>query len=114
LVTNAIVRRAQQHAVLTKAEETALAARLRSRVGDILDDWSKLAAARKAVGATFQYQQHEATGPYLLRDPLDPDLDGAPKSERQFRAHRSMRDVELSAPLWVKRLDGTAVPQEAE
>jgi hypothetical protein len=62
----------------------------------------------------LQYQQHEATGPYLLRDPLDPDLDQATKSERQLRAHRSMRDVEPSAPLWVKRSGGTAVPQEAE
>ncbi|MCU0258269.1 MAG: DISARM system helicase DrmA, partial [Solirubrobacteraceae bacterium] len=111
-VADAIVRRSQQHASLSKEEETALSARLRQRVADILDDWSQLASARKAVGATFQYQEHEATGPFLLRDPLDPTLDGASKRERQFRAHRSMRDVEPSAPLWVKRLDGTAVAEE--
>jgi len=29
-------------------------------------------------------------------------------------AHRSMRDVEPSSPLWVKRLDGGTVPTEAE
>ncbi len=113
-VADAIVRRSQQHAQLSKAEEAALSARLRQRIGDILDDWTQLASARKTVGATFQYQEHEATGPFLLRDPLDPTLDGASKRERQFRAHRSMRDVELSAPLWVKRLDGAAVPDGGE
>jgi ATP-dependent helicase YprA (DUF1998 family) len=113
-VADAIVRRAQQHAELSKSDETALAARLRQRIADILDDWSQLASARKEKGATFQYQEHEAAGPFLLRDPLDPALEGASKRERQFRAHRSMRDVELSAPLWVKRLDGGTVPTEAE
>jgi hypothetical protein len=111
-IADAIVRRAQQHAPLTKAEETALSARLRQRIADILDDWSQLASARKEKGATYQYQEHEATGPFLLRDPLDPDLEGASKRERQFRAHRSMRDVELSAPLWVKRLDGTVLLED--
>jgi hypothetical protein len=113
-VADAIVRRAQQHAELSKSDETALTARLRQRIADILDDWSQLASARKEKGATFQYQEHEASGPFLLRDPLDPTLEGASKRERQFRAHRSMRDVELSAPLWVKRLDGGTVPTEAE
>ncbi len=113
-IADTIVRRAQAHAPLSKEEEDALAARLRQRVADLLDEWSRLAAARKDKGATFQYQEHEATGPFLLRDRLDPTLDEATAAERKFRAHRSMRDVELSAPLWVKRFDGVPLPPEAE
>lgn len=113
-VAETIVRRAQAHAPLSREEEDALSARLRQRVADLLDEWSRLAAARREKGATFQYQENEATGPFLLRDPLDPTLDEATLAERKFRAHRSMRDVELSAPLWLKRLDGTALPPEAE
>ena len=113
-IAEAIVRRAQAHAPLEKAEEDALTARLRSRIADLLDEWSRLAAKRKEKGATLQYQEHEATGPFLLRDPLDPSLDGAPAGERKFRAHRSMRDVEPSAPLWVKSFEGVPLAPEAE
>ena len=113
-VADAIVRRAQAHAPLSKEEEDALSARLRQRVADLLDEWSRLAAQRRDKGATLQYQEHEATGPFLLRDPLDPTLDEATAGERKFRAHRSMRDVEPSAPLWVKRFDGVPLPPEAE
>jgi hypothetical protein len=56
------------------------------------------------------YQRYEQTeGKALLRMPLeapDPDLG---QDARRFKAPRSLRDVEPSVNLFVRRLDGTAV-----
>ena len=69
-------------------------------------------ASKKNVGAGLQYQKWEATGPHLLYDPLDPEFDQLPAGPRKFRAQWSLRDVEASTPLWVKRLDGMDLPAE--
>ena len=97
---------------LPAADLEALRQKLRQRVRDLLDEWSRIAEAKRKVAATLQYQAHEATGPHLLYDPLDPELLALPEGPRKFRAHRSLRDVEASVPLWLKRLDGMEIPAE--
>jgi hypothetical protein len=113
-VCDRIADRAEAHAILSREEGDALRQKLRGRVADLLDEWVRIARSRKEVGAGLQYQKYEATGPHLLYDPLDPALEALPSGERKFRAQRSLRDVEASTPLWVKRLDGSPVPEEQE
>jgi hypothetical protein len=48
----------------------------------------------------------------LLWDALDPELLDQPREARKFRTNRSMRDVEPSVGLWVRRLDGSEADDE--
>jgi hypothetical protein len=112
-VAEDIARRVEEHAKLTRAEADELKQRLRGRVNDLLDEWSKAADRQLQVSARLQYG-HEESAPALLRDPLDPNFLALPLQERKFRAQHSLRDVEASVPLWVKRLDFTDVPAEED
>jgi hypothetical protein len=112
-VAENVARRVEEHAKLTRAEADELKQRLRGRVKDLLDEWSKTADRQIQVSARLEYG-HEASAPALLKDPLDPAFPGLPAHERKFRAQRSLRDVEASVPLWVKRLDFTDLPAEEE
>jgi hypothetical protein len=113
-VAEGIARRVEEHAKLTRAEADELKERLRGRVKDLLDEWSKTADRQIHVSARLQYGHEGDAAPALLKDPLDPGFAGLPAHERKFRAQRSLRDVEASVPLWVKRLDFTDVPAEEE
>jgi ATP-dependent helicase YprA (DUF1998 family) len=99
---------------LSKADAEALRKKMRGRVEDLLDSWTKIAKQKQDVGSGLQYQREEGGAPRLLRDPLDAELPLLTTDERKFRAHRSMRDVEPSTPIWVRRLDGADVPAEAD
>jgi hypothetical protein len=112
-VADNVARRVEEHAKLNRAEADEMKARLRGRVNDLLDEWSKTADRQIHVSARLQYG-HEETAPALLKDPLDPAFPALPPHERKFRAQRSLRDVEASVPLWVKRLDFTDLPTEEE
>jgi hypothetical protein len=65
----------------------------------------------------LRYQPFEgAAGPALLRQPLDSagsDLQPA-QDARKFKAARSLRDVEPSVNLWLKRLDGIEIELSAD
>jgi hypothetical protein len=111
-VAEAISRRAEAVGGVPAQELENLRQNVRHRVGDLLDEWAKIAETKRKATTTLQYQAHEAAGPHLLYDPLDPELATLPAGPRKFRAHRSLRDVEPSVPLWLKRLDGMAVPAE--
>jgi len=113
-VADALSRRAEAVGGLPAEELEALRQKLLQQVKALLDEWAQIADAKRKVGATLQYQAHEATGPFLLYDPLDPELAKLPAGPRKFRAHRSLRDVEPSVPLWLKRLDGMEIPAEDE
>lgn len=112
-VADTLAQRAASHCQLVKEEEEALRQKVRARVTDLLDEWTRIAAAKKQVNAHLRYQRFdEASGPYLLFDPLDPELAQQPPGARKFRAHRSLRDVEANVGIFVKRLDGVDIPLE--
>ena len=96
----------------SKEDEQRLDATLRARASDLLDSWSKVAQVQVQNSARLRYQPYEGgAGPSLLRTPLDPlgsDLQPA-QDARKFKAPRSLRDVEPSVNLWLKRLDGEAI-----
>ncbi|MEQ1885181.1 MAG: DISARM system helicase DrmA [Bryobacteraceae bacterium] len=112
-VADTLAARGERHAVLPQAEAEALRQKIRMRVDDLLDEWSSIADKKSKVGAGLKYQEYEeGADPHLLFDPLDPELAKQPPGARKFRAQRSLRDVEPSVNLWVRRLDGVAVPEE--
>ena len=109
-IAEILAARARAHRSLSPEEETRLDALLRGRVKDLLDSWAKVAKARQDVGARLVYQPYEnADGPPLLRTPLDPELATLNADERKFKAPRSLRDVEPSVNLLLKRFDGTEI-----
>lgn len=117
-VADALSARAADHnrdPSFTDAEREELRQSVRGRVGDLLDDWAKIAERKNNTRAGLRYQKFEAgNDAILIRDPLSPDLDGISPQERRFKVHRSMRDVELSVNLWAKTLDGHDVEAESE
>ena len=109
-IAEIIAKRAESHAQLPVAERDALAQKLRGRVGDLLDSWAKVAMDKQSVGAGLQYQREVGSAPPLLFDPLDPELKKQGADARKFKAQRSLRDVEPSVNLIIRRLDGVEVP----
>jgi hypothetical protein len=108
-------RRVEQYAALDSEEMQQRRDGVRSKVEDLLDDWAKISKQQKDSGATLRYQQYDdGTGPYLLRYPLDPDLERIESKAAQFKAHRSLRDVEPACNLWLKELNGTPLDAEEE
>lgn len=108
-------RRVEQYAALDSKEMQQRRDGVRGKVEDLLDDWAKISKQQKDVSATLRYQQFdEGTGPYLLRYPLDPDLDRLERKAAQFKAHRSLRDVEPSCNLRLIELNGNAIEPEED
>jgi len=96
-------------------ELEALRQKLRGRVQDLLDEWSKISAQKSQVGSGLQYNRTEEGGaPPLLFEPLDPELAKQPggMSGYKFKAHRSLRGVEPNVNLWVRQLNGIDVEAE--
>jgi hypothetical protein len=90
---------------------------MRAKVGDLIDVWAKLANEYRGKGTGLQYQSEEGAQQALLHVPLDPALAQLDRRHRRFRAQRSLRDVENSVNLWVKRLQddsGLGVDSEGE
>jgi len=109
-VAAVLAARVRAHRSLSPEEEARLDALVRGRVKDLLDSWAKIAKAKQDAGARLVYQPYEdAEGPSLLHLPLDPELATLNADERKFKAPRSLRDVEPSVNLIVKRLDGTEI-----
>jgi hypothetical protein len=115
-VGEALARRAESHDGGLSAEEAALLReKLLSRTADVLDSWSRIAKEQNDAGAGLKYNEYEgAGGPHLLFDPLDPELARLPAVRRKFRAQRSLRDVEPSTGIWVRRADGTDAPSDED
>lgn len=109
-ISAALAARLRAHRTLTAAEEARLDGAVRARVNDLLDSWARIAKTKQDAAARLVYQPYEdADGPPLLRTPLDPELAVVNKDEQKFKAPRSLRDVESSVNLILKRLDGTEV-----
>ena len=118
-VAEEMAERAMRHDPQRRAEELeALRKRVKSLVDDLLDGWTVLAQEKKQNDVKLVYQSRERGGPPnafpLLRDPLDPELETLPSQARKFRAQRSMRDVEPSVGLVLRRLDNVEVADAEE
>jgi hypothetical protein len=108
-------RRVEQYAALDSKEMQQRRDGVRGKVEDLLDDWAKISKQQKDSGATLRYQQYDdGTGPYLLRYPLDPDLERIESKAAQFKAHRSLRDVEPACNLRLIELNGNAIDPEED
>jgi hypothetical protein len=111
-VADAIAARAGEIG-LPAEEANELKLKLRARVVDLLDDWKHIAHDMREVTALLQYNRAEEAGAKgLLHDLLDPEVPKLPLREQNFKANRSMRDVEQSVNLFVKALDNSDVPDE--
>ena len=74
------------------------------RVKAIIDDWCAIAERR----GRMEYGREQGDLPPLLRTPLDPELlELDDDREKQFKANRSLRDVEPSALLLKDRYQST-------
>jgi hypothetical protein len=108
-------RRVEQYAALDNKEMQQRRDGVRGKVEDLLDDWAKISKQQKDAGATLRYQQYDdGTGPYLLHYPLDPDLERLDSKAAQFKAHRSLRDVEPACNLRLIELNGNAIDPEED
>lgn len=79
---------------------------VQNRVVSLLDSWRRILDDNHADGVRMQYQRYELKTPKpLLRDVLDKD---AP-DDWQFKANRSLRDVEPEVILFLKPLSGRSL-----
>ncbi len=107
--------RVEQYASLEAKEMQQRRDGVRGKVEDLLDDWAKISKQQKDAGASLRYQQYDdGTGPYLLRYPLDPDLERLESKAAQFKAHRSLRDVEPACNLRLIELNGNVIDPEED
>ena len=115
-VVDALADRARECCGLdpASAEAQQIRQRVRDRANDLLDDWSKIANDLSQSGVPLQYQTEVGSAQRLLYEFLNPELRNLPPQnpKMKFRANRSMRDVEPSVSLWMKKLDGTEVEEE--
>jgi len=108
-VSDRFAQRAYNHNPhLPAAERERARDRVRERVEDLLDDWAGVVDEQGKTGDSLHYNPHErGAGKALLQDFLDPELKLLPSGHwrNKFRANRSLRDVEPTSSLWVRKLD---------
>jgi hypothetical protein len=110
-VSEVISRRAEAHDIeLDQTEAEALRVSVKARVESLLDDWERLAKAK----TDLQYQREIGGAPPLLFDPLDPELGRQTKEAQQFKAGRSLRDVEPAVSLWLQTQDSLSLGEDGE
>lgn len=110
-VADVISRRAEGHdAQLDRVEAEALRKKVKDRVSGLLDAWANIATKK----GDLQYQREVGIAPPLLFDPLDPELAKQSAEARQFKAGRSLRDVEPAVNLWLRSPEGAAIEEEPE
>ena len=101
-IAHAIGHRAAMHSETATAEFGEEVAR---RAQSLLDDWAKLAYGAKESGVGFGYRTGKGVSVPLLREMIDPNRATLDDVQLQFRAPRSLRDVEPSVLLGVKTPD---------
>ena len=81
---------------------------MQNRVVSLLDEWRRVLEEYNINGVEMQYQRYEAKNlKPLLHEMLDDTEDVARRWE--FRANRSMREVEPEVNLFLKELSGKPV-----
>ena len=94
----------------SSAEIAALRQNVYDRSVDLLEKWTHIAMDLQKHGVHLQYQSEVGAAQRLLYEFLHPDLRQKPR-HRDFRANRSMRDVEPSVNLWMRNLDDSDVEE---
>ena len=108
-VADVLARRAEGHDAQLGSDETeALRKGVKDRVNGLLDAWQSIATKK----GDLQYQREVGVAPPLLFDPLSPELAKQSQEAQQFKANRSLRDVEPSVHLWLRNPDGVMVEEE--
>ncbi len=114
-VVETLAERARECCGLDPASPEAqqIRQRVKDRANDLLDEWSNIANDLSQTGVALQYQTEAGSAQRLLYEFLNPELKNLPphNPKMKFRANRSMRDVEPSVCLWMKKLDGTEVEE---
>jgi hypothetical protein len=74
------------------------------RCRSLLDDWVNIVEELRQSSTRLEYQKELGGSARLLFSFLDPELKDVGTVRRRFKANRSMRDVEPSVVLNVRRL----------
>jgi hypothetical protein len=110
-VADVLARRAEGHdAQMGRDEAEALRKKVKDRVNGLLDAWQAIATKK----GDLQYQREVGVSPPLLFSPLDPELAKQTREAQQFKANRSLRDVEPTVNLWLRSPDGGMIDEEPE
>ncbi|NJL82109.1 MAG: helicase, partial [Chloroflexaceae bacterium] len=96
-VAQALCDRAMSHRQKNSPDDESLPELVKGETNHLLDKWQNEAEER----GKLQYQNEEGGANPLLRDPLDPEE----KGHKLFKAQRSLRDVEPTVNLWLKKPD---------
>ena len=114
-VVEAFAARAERQCELGAAEATALGDKVRTRARDLLTEWAKEEMDLEKGNTKLRYAQEATAGKPLIRDFLDKEVVGLPAGHRwrKFRAGRSLRDVELTAAVYVRTLENVVVEDES-
>jgi hypothetical protein len=101
-------KRAVEHRHIPQSETVKLYDYVLNRCKELLDDWLTIQQNFAQTGTRLIYNRSEGAGgkneKNLLYDPLDPELTTIEPVRRNFRANRSMRDVEAGVECQVKEL----------
>jgi hypothetical protein len=103
----AIAERAADYQPVPEEDAAAIRRNLTDRLGSLTDKWKRIARDVQSTGARLEYAGGKgAQAPNLLHDFLDPELNNLPSDYHDFRANRSMRDVEAQVGLLLTDLTG--------
>ena len=101
-------QRVERQPFADAAERAERLQSVRRRVSALLDAWSAVVDDYHADNVAVKYQQYETRqGRPLLRGMLDTDFES--EHHRQFRANRSLRDVEPEVDLYIREPTGRDV-----
>ena len=102
--TSALAKAVGERASIHKeAVQEAQINHVNSRAQSLIDDWAVLAHKAGDDGVTFGYARRgKGVNTPLLREMIDPDRDKLNPTQLQFRAPRSLRDVEPGVLLVTK------------
>jgi hypothetical protein len=93
-----------------EGSESARVERVRARCVSLLDSWQTIVqTAREEAAAQRSYSRFDrdkSVGKPLLFTAIDPARPSPDSDEAKFQAPTSMRDVEESVPLWVRKSFG--------
>jgi len=96
-----VFRQRVENQPIADDEGRELVRSVHNRVVDLLDSWVAVADDYQHTGGGIQYQKYEQPPlPPLLREMLDTDFES--ERHRQFRANRSLRDVEPDVAVSLK------------